>query len=88
MNTTTIHLETTTEVVGWIAATVSTVIASANLPGHDLDTVMSRMTTDRVLTAIRTAYITRVQRGDDRNDAIKRLGVCLIAEYYSQLGID
>jgi hypothetical protein len=88
MTATTVNLKTTTDVVAWLAANVATTIASANLPGHDLDRVMARMTTDRVLAAIRTAYTTCAARGDHRPTAVKKIGVRLIAEYYRQHGLD
>lgn len=88
MTATTIHLETTNDVVAFIAGKVSQTIASANLPGHDIDTVTARMTTDRVLDSIRTAYVDWCQRGGHRPTAISKIGVRLIAEYYRQMGID
>lgn len=88
MATTTVTLNTTTEVVAWIAANVSKTIASANIPGHDLDKVMNVMTTDGMLSRIRTAYVGQAAQGKDRPTIIKRLGVYLIARYYADFGLD
>lgn len=79
-----IHLNDTEDVVAWIAANVSKTIAKASHEGHDLNTVMTRMTSDRVLNLIRTAYLHCARQGQDRPDAIRRIGVRLIAEYCRQ----
>jgi hypothetical protein len=83
-DTTRIHLKDTTEVVAYIAAKVSESLAAEGFPGHDLETVMTRMTSDRVLATIRGAYTHMARRGDDRPSAISKIGVRLIAEYYTQ----
>lgn len=88
MNTTTITLKDTTEVVAWIAANVSKTIASANLPGHDLNKVMAFMTSDYMLDRIRTAYTGEAAQGKHRPTIIKRLGSYLIARYYRDFGLD
>lgn len=84
----TITLKDTTEVVAWIAANVSKTIASASLEGHDLNKVMSVMTTDDMLSRIRTAYAGEAAKGTDRPTIIKRLGVYLIARYYQDNGLE
>ncbi|NUR01312.1 MAG: hypothetical protein HOY79_33750 [Streptomyces sp.] len=83
----TVQLANTTEVVAWIAANVAKTIAADNHAGHDLDTVMRRMTTDGVLSTIRSAYEFRCTRGDDRPESIKLIGVRLIAEYCKTFGL-
>ncbi|WP_330346650.1 hypothetical protein OG858_46915 (plasmid) [Streptomyces europaeiscabiei] len=83
-----VRLKTTTDVVAWIAANVSQTIASAEIPGHDLDAVMAVMTSDDMLGRIRIAYVRAAAQGKDRPTVIKNLGVYLIARYYAdfQLG--
>lgn len=83
----TVHLEDTTEVVAWIAANVSKTIAAAGHAGHDLETVMGRMTTDSVLSWVRQAWEFRCRRGDDRPESVKLIGVRLIAQYCAQFGL-
>lgn len=87
MGTKTVHLNTTTEVVAYIAATTAQTIANRGVGGHDLDIVMHRMTSDRVLSQIRTAYLRRVQAGQHRPTAITKIGVSLITEYRTRYGI-
>lgn len=82
--TKTISLATTTDVVAYIASTVAKVIATEGFPGHDIDTVGTRMTSDTVLSTIRDAYVHMARRGDDRPTAISKIGVRLIAEYYNE----
>lgn len=89
MNTSqTIHLKDTTEVVGYIAARTAETIAARGYPGHDLHTVMDRMTSDRVLETIRAAYVHWAAAGNDRPTGIVRIGVRLIAEYRRTFGLD
>lgn len=82
-----IHLKDTTEVVAWIAATVARSISAAGIPGHDLHTVMDRMTTNQALDTIRTAYTTWAGDGKDRPEGITKIGVRLIQEYRRTYGI-
>jgi hypothetical protein len=84
----TITLNTTTDVVAWIAANVSKTIASANLPGHDLNKVMAVMTSDDMLSRIRTAYVGQAEQGKDRPTTIQKLGVYLISRYYQDFGLN
>lgn len=86
MSATTVRLESTTEVVAWIAANAAKMIAAGNHPGHDLDTVMQRMTADSVLEMIRAAYTFRCERGDDRPGSVKLIGCRIIAEYCNTFG--
>jgi hypothetical protein len=81
MTATTVNLKTTTDVVAWIAANVAKTIAASNHPGHDLPTVMHRMTADSALEMIRAAYTFRCERGDDRPESVKLIGCRLVAEY-------
>lgn len=78
---TTIRLKDATEVTAWIATKVAETIAKAGREGHDLDTVLFRMTSTKVLATIRVAYIHQVENGVDKPEAIKKIGVRLIAEY-------
>jgi hypothetical protein len=87
MSATTVNLKTTTDVVAWIAANAAKVIAAGNHPGHDLDTVMGRMTTDGILGMIRAAYTFRCERGDDRPESVKLIGCRVIAEYCNTFGL-
>jgi hypothetical protein len=86
--TATITLKDTTEVTGWIAANVSKTIASANIPGHDLNAVMAVMTSDDMLHRIRTAYTSKAAQGAHRPTIIRKLGVYLIARYYADFGLE
>ncbi|MFE5037092.1 hypothetical protein [Streptomyces sp. NPDC056683] len=86
MSATTVRLDTTTDVVAWIAANAAQVIAAGNHTGHDLDAVMQRMTADSVLETIRAAYTFRCQRGDDRPESVKLIGCRIIAEYCNTFG--
>ncbi|WP_424891818.1 hypothetical protein [Streptomyces sp. XH2] len=70
-----------TEIVAFIAATVSKSLARNGKPGHDLDTVMHRMTTDAVLSRIRLAYLARINDGQDPRTAVTKTGQDLIREY-------
>lgn len=88
MNTKTVTLNDTTEVVAWIAANVSKTIASANIPGHDLTKVMNFMTSDYMISRIRAAYVGEAAKGKHRPTIIKRLGSYLIARYYADFGLD
>lgn len=71
----------TDEVVAWIAGTVARVLASVDRPGHDLRTVMRRMTTDRVMNRIRGVYLSRRADGATQRDVTMRIGQELIEEY-------
>ena len=82
-----VHLATTTDVVAWIAANVAKTIAGKHAPGHDLNTVMRRMTSDNILGTIRTAYVFRCERGYDRPESIKMIGCRVIAEYCREYGL-
>jgi tellurite resistance protein len=87
MSTKTVRLNTTTDVVAYIAATTAQAIADKGVDGHELETVMHRMTSDRVLSQIRTAYLRRAQAGEHRPTAITKIGVGLITEYRTHYGI-
>ncbi|MGW7688789.1 hypothetical protein ACWGMA_07835 [Streptomyces asiaticus] len=87
MTVTTVQMAATTGVVAYIAATTAQAIANKGVDGHDLDTVMHRMTSDRVLSQIRTAYVRRSRAGQHRPTAITKIGVNLITEYRTHYGI-
>lgn len=87
MTVTTVQLATTIDIVAYIAATTAQAIASKGVDGHDLDTVMYRMTSDRALSQIRAAYLRRARAGQHRPTAITKIGVALIAEYRTRYGI-
>lgn len=87
MTATTIHLETTSDVIGYIAARATEAIASKNAPGHDLDTVLTRMTTDKALSTMRSAYEFRLAAGDAEQDAAIKVGVRMIQAYRIQYDI-
>lgn len=82
-----IHLKDTEEVVAWIAATAAKSIGAAGIPGHNLHTVMERMTSGKVLDTIRAAYTTWAATGKDRPEGITKIGVRLIQEYRRTYGI-
>ncbi|MFB8442679.1 hypothetical protein ACFC7A_26875 [Streptomyces niveus] len=79
-----VNCSNTAEVVAWIAGNVARVIATAEKPGHDLHTVMGRMTTDRVMDRIRAVYLSEVDHGAHRPEVIMRIGIELIEEYLGQ----
>jgi len=83
----TVGLRTTTDIVAYITATTAQVIAGKGVDGHDLDTVMRRMTSDRVLSQIRAAYLRRARDGQRRPAAITKVGVSLVTEYRTHYGI-
>lgn len=87
MDARTVRLNTTTDVVAYIAATTAQAIANKGVDGHDLDTVMRRMTSDRVLSQIRSAYLRRAKAAQHRPTAITKIGVNLITEYRTHYGI-
>ncbi|MEU9218946.1 hypothetical protein AB0D47_20620 [Streptomyces sp. NPDC048376] len=87
MTAKTVHLNTTTDVVAYIAATTAQAIANKGVTGHNLETAVHRMTSDRVLSQIRAAYIRRAQAGQHRSTAITRIAVGLITEYRTHYGI-
>jgi hypothetical protein len=82
-----ISLKDTTEVVAYIASAVTKSIAGEGFEGHTLTTVGQRMTTDAVLSMIRTAYIFRCEKGLDRPESIAKIGCRLIAEYYREFNL-
>jgi hypothetical protein len=84
---TTISLKDTTEVVAYIASAVAKSIAEEGFAGHDLETVGRRMTTDAILSTIRSAYVFRCERGYNRPESIAKIGSRLIAEYYRQFDL-
>lgn len=87
MTVTTVQLATTLDAVAYIAATTAQAIANKGVDGHDLDTVMYRMTSDRALSQISAAYLRRVRAGQHRPTAITKIGVALITEYRTRYGI-
>lgn len=87
MTATQIHLKDATEVTAWVATKVAETIAKAGYEGHNLDTVLYRMTNTKVLATIRTAYINWVEKGGDKNEGITKIGVRLITEYRRTYGV-
>lgn len=83
----TIQLKTAAEVAAYIAATTAQAIANKGVDGHDLDTVMGRVTADRVLSQIHSAYLRRVRDGQHRPTAMTKIGANLITEYRTHYGI-
>lgn len=82
-----VHLDTTEDVVAWLAASVAKTIANAGHAGHDLETVLTRMTSDAILDTIRSAYTHWASQGRDRRTGIEKIGVRLIHEYRRTYGI-
>lgn len=88
--TATAHLadtEAITKVTAYIAARAAVTIKADRAPGHDLDTVMRRMTSDSALDTIRRAYAFRITAGDGAEDAADKVGRRMVRAYRDQYGI-
>lgn len=82
-----IRIGSTDEAVATIAALTTKVIAEDNLPGHSLEEVGARITSDDVLATIRTAYLRRLAKGATPKEAVIAVGQSLIAHYCNSAGI-
>jgi len=88
--TATAHLadiEAITEVTAYIAARAAVTIKADQAPGHDLDTVMRRMTCDSALDTIHRAYAIRITAGDGAKEAAIKVGLRMVRAYRDHYGI-
>lgn len=86
----TAHLADTdalTKVTAYAAARAALTIAADHTPGHDLDTVMARMTTSRALDTIRRAYTHRIHAGDSAKEAADKVGLRMVRAYRDHYGL-
>lgn len=84
---TTITIRSTEEAVATIAGLATRVIANGNHDGHPLERVARIITSDPVLSLIRTAYTRRIAQGEAPRQACIGVGQGLIAHYCNSAGI-
>ncbi len=82
-----IVINCTEDAVPAIAALATKVIAADGHPGHSLDEVGERMTSDDVLDAIRRSYDRNRANGMTVREAFTATGQSLIAHYCNSAGI-
>lgn len=82
-----IHIDNLEDAVAVVAALNTKHIAALGAPGHDLETVAQRLTTDRALEAICADISRRVDRGEDVVTAMREAGGDLTAAYRRRYGI-
>ncbi|XVV34991.1 hypothetical protein ACQPXT_13485 [Streptomyces sp. CA-100214] len=85
--TSTITIRNTEDAVAAIAALATKSIASHGLPGHSLEEVGERMTSDDVLDRIRAAYNRHTGNGKTPKEAVIAVGQTVTAVYYNSAGI-
>lgn len=74
------------DVVAYIGANSVKVLASVRHPGHDVDTIAAVVLSDAFLDKIRAGYVRRVEGGMATDQAVKEVGVNLIAIYAEKAG--
>lgn len=84
---TTITINNIEDAVAVIAAYATRVIAADNHPGHNLEQVGARMTSDEVLDTIRAALTRRIDNGTTPKEAVIGVGQAVIAHYCNAAGI-
>ncbi|MFJ4627147.1 hypothetical protein [Streptomyces sp. NPDC088847] len=82
-----ISIKSTEDAVPAIAALATRVIAADDHPGHSLEEVGERMTTDDVLDAIRCSYDRNRAKGMTVREAFTATGQSLVAHYCDRAGI-
>ena len=83
-----IHVENAEQAVPVIVTYVTTAIAGAGIPAHDVDAVCTQMTSDKALDTIRASYGYRTKiMGDTPKEACVSIGVRLIQAYRAKYGV-
>ncbi|MFF5655231.1 hypothetical protein [[Kitasatospora] papulosa] len=83
----TIRIRNTEDAVAVVAAMATKAIAEGNHPGHDLETVGHRMTSDAILDRIRISYDRHIANGKTPKDAVIAVGQNLVGVYCDRAGI-
>ncbi len=87
MQNKTITIRNIEDAVTTVAAYATRVIAADNHPGHNLEQVGTRMTSDEVLDTIRAALNRRIKNGATSKEAVIGVGQAVIAHYCNVAGI-
>lgn len=84
----TIRVDNVEQAIPVVITYITMALAGAGIAGHDMSTVCARMTTDKVMDTIRTAYTYRTDAlGDTPKEAVVSIGVRLIEAYRVKYGI-
>ncbi|MDF3141506.1 MULTISPECIES: hypothetical protein [unclassified Streptomyces] len=82
-----VQLDTLADVAGYIVGTAAGAIATLGIEGHDVETVLSRLTEPRFADTVTGLYARAVDEGKDKVATIGAIGGALVRSYRRHYGI-